>query len=457
MRIRTQLVLLILTAGIVCISLFQFLWMHKWEVWEFMSKNISLFSDIFPDLDEDFWTTLHQEALNYNVPDSEEDVEAVEAIQPFFDLADEYTSIYIYGLEDGTYRAGQAPGALVSASALFRTPFDAFYRLTDGAVEMEYRFPLEFKNGYAEVIVYFYHRTQFVILYFLFCLALSIILFFAVILFFIGRKMNSVILLQKDILRMASGDLSTPVPAAGHDEIGILAQELDHLRLALQETFAQEQESHKANRDLVAALSHDLRTPLTVLKGYLEVLKLNPDPAMQERCISQCLEKTDDIREMTDRIFEYALVYDETDSPVLSQLSADVLLHLLTENIDFLHLTGFHTEPDLPEDTNESFTGDPAMIKRIFNNLFSNIIKYGDKEKPVFISAAIKNRSDMEAEIVITLQNTIKSDLSGISSTQIGLKSTRKMMELMNGTLDTEEKETLFTARLAFPCQKNAL
>ena len=47
------------------------------------------------------------------MPESEDDAEAVEEIQPFFDLADKYTAIYIYGIEDGMYRAGRAPSAFI--------------------------------------------------------------------------------------------------------------------------------------------------------------------------------------------------------------------------------------------------------------------------------------------------------------------------------------------------------
>lgn len=471
MRIRTQLALLILATGFLCFSLFQFMWMHKWNVWEFLSQNSSLFLDIFPDLDEDFWKKLRQEALKYDVPESEEDADAVVALQPFFDtLADEYTGIYIYGLEDGTYRAGAIPTIMLSDQ--FRFTFDSFYQWTDGTGEMGYEFPIKFKNEYAQVLVYFYHRTRFVAPYFIFCLIFSVVLFFAVILFFINKKMKSVILLQKNILQMASGDLNTPVPAMGQDEIGILAHELDGLRLALKETIVQEQESHKANQDLVAALSHDLRTPLTIIKGYLEILKRNPNPDMHGKYIDQCLQKTDDIKEMTDRIFEYALVYEDTETPELSQLPAEILMQHLTENVDFLHLTGFHTKFHPTETADATFSGDKAMIKRVFNNLFSNIIKYGDKKEPVVITVALEEKITVEKteftktagntgssknpaakyHIKVVLVNTVKSDYSKICSTQIGLKSVRKMMELMNGKLETENDGIHFAVTLLFPC-----
>ena len=59
-----------------------------------------------PQPDENFWTMLGTEALNYDIPDSESDTEAVEKLQSLFDRLDDYTGLYVYGLEDGIYRAG---------------------------------------------------------------------------------------------------------------------------------------------------------------------------------------------------------------------------------------------------------------------------------------------------------------------------------------------------------------
>ena len=67
-------------------------------------------------------------------------------------------------------------------------------------------------------------------------------------------------------------------------------------------------------------MSHDLRTPLTILNGYLEVLRLNRNPEMHEEYLKRCLQKTSDIREMTDRMFEYALVFEEGEEPKVKEI-----------------------------------------------------------------------------------------------------------------------------------------
>lgn len=310
-HIRTKLLLLLFASALLCLGLFHTLWANKWYVLHVITEtNLPIMLPV-PQPDENFWTMLGTEALNYDIPDSESDTEAVEKLQSLFDRLDDYTGLYVYGLEDGIYRAGQYPRCM--GKERFRFFFDVGYSLTDGVTEQRHERNTEFKNGYATVIVTFYHSSIFIFPYFLFSLFLSVGLFLLILLFFINRKMKQVVLLKQEILRMSAGDLSTPLVSSGADEIGVLSRELDHLRLTLDQNIRQEQEAHQSNRELIAALSHDLRTPLTVLHGYLDILQLDRNPDMQNTYVTRCLQKTDDIRRLTDRMFEYALVYDVSE------------------------------------------------------------------------------------------------------------------------------------------------
>lgn len=88
-KIRTKLILLILITGALCLTLFRFLWHRKWNTYYFLAQNLPSSMKFFPTPDDDFWGNLIEEAKKYNVPDSEDDKEAVRAIEPFFSLADE--------------------------------------------------------------------------------------------------------------------------------------------------------------------------------------------------------------------------------------------------------------------------------------------------------------------------------------------------------------------------------
>lgn len=454
-KIRTKLFLLILITGIGCFSLFRFLWHQKWNVYA-MTDKLPSGMRFFPMPDDDFWTKLDREAKKYNIPDSEDDTEAVNGLEPFFSLADKYTGIYIYGLEDGLYRASHYPDY-----TLWNEPFNTFFQLTyswiDENIDQVFERAVKFKNGYAYVMVYFYHCSFFFVPYGVFCLLLCASLFLFIILYFVEKKLKTVVCLEKSILQMSSGDLCTPVPDSGLDELGILALELNKLRVTLHENIQKEQSLHKSNQELIAALSHDLRTPLTILKGYLEIVRLNRNPDLQAEYVNRCLRKAEDIQEMTNRMFEYALVYDAADTVndlQLTEIPLRFFLDSLNEHADFLHLAGFETKLNFPDAPAESsapcndflfIKADLSMVKRVFNNLFSNIIKYADKKETVVISASFSRT------LTVFLKNRIRNEQNDIESTQIGLQSVCKTMEQMNGLLTVESRENYFFAKINFP------
>lgn len=441
LKIRTQFFLVLICAGIMSVALFQFMWSNKWNLWLTL-KNTNVFS--WYTVDDNFFSKLSKEAGKYNVPKNEEDTDALKAFQPFLDQADPYTSLYVYGLVDGIFRASKS-SEFLNKSSLRRSLFDFGYQVTDGAGEEYFSLPVKFKNGYETVIIYHYHATQFIYPYYFFCFFTSLICFIFIVLFFINRKMNSVICIEQDVLRMASGDLNHAIFCRGGGEIGILAKELDNLRLTLQENIEKEQESRQANSDLITALSHDLRTPLTILNGYLEVIHLSKSPEQTDLYLKRCLQKTQDIKAMTDRMFEYALVSEEQEIPEFSWISTDFSIQCLKENCDFLRLAGFSPQLTLPETTGILYS-DKSMQKRIFNNLFSNILKYGDKKSPVLVCAKIRQQT-----FSISVKNAVKPENSYTESSHIGLKNVEKLIALLNGHVQVEIKDPWFSAEIQLP------
>ena len=440
LKIRTQSAIAILCALVIAFSFFELLWLNKWKLCE-TAERVDLF---YTQMDnEDFHNTLAKEALRYNIPESAEDAEAVAALDPFFDLADEYTGIYIYGMDDGLFRAGRFAPAMEDERFLFF--FNIGYRLTDGEGEFVQDFPLDFANGTAQVMMYNYERSLFVYPFLLVCLLLSIALFLGLVLSFLNRKMRQVLILKDEILTMSGGDLSHRIPDLGGNEIGILASELNHLRESLHDNIQREQESRKANQDLITALSHDLRTPLTILSGYLEVLKLKRNPQTQEEYLDRCLKKAEDIKDLTDRMFEYALVAEENETPDIVWLSTDFIRQCLTENCDFIRLAGFTADLMVTETTGV-LQSDKTMLKRIFNNLFSNILKYGDKKHTVSASGQIQ-----ESEFLITVTNAIRNEAGQTDSTNIGLKSADKMIRLLQGRMEVRQEKERFQVELRLP------
>ncbi len=437
-RIRTKLLLLILVMAAASLGGFWFLWSRQIWFCEAMEKV-----GIMDGFDcEEFAEKLREEAVKYTVPESEEDIGGKRRIEPFFDsLCDEYTGMSVYG-KDGIYRCGR----MAESMGLFRYG-SVLSQSIELLGEIVDETQAEFANGTYQVVFYSYHRMRFTYPFVTASVVFCVLFFLSGILLYINRVLGRVLQIKEAITVMAVGDLKSPVPWCGEDEVGVLAEELDLLRRNLDENIQKEQESKKANQDLITAISHDLRTPLTVLNGYLEVLKLKRgDAGQQEQYIERCLRKTEDIRVLTDRMFEYALVYEENETPELRQLPLSVLNEILEENCDFITLAGFHTGKEIRignEDGNGTLLGDKVMLKRIFSNLFSNILKYGDKRETVIVRAVPD-----QGRIRITLTNTVKKDAADIESNRIGLKSVEKMVKIHQGELYVMEEGSAYTVQI---------
>lgn len=379
-------------------------------------------------------------ATEYTVPpfyesDEGADDPAVVAFQPYCDaLADELTGVYVYGLEDGLYRASSA--ANIVTHSWFNTIWSLEFKMLGEEI---YEIPVAFANGTYLVHVYSYHRILSTYPYLFFCLFISIAVFLGGILLFVHSMTRRIHHIEDAILHMASGELEKPVPPCGGDEIGVVAHELEQLRTTLTEQLRREHEARIANRDLITALSHDLRTPLTILNGYLEVLK-HGNQQQQALYVDRCLQKAADLRLLTDHLFDAALVGETHLSAVLQELSLSVFTDALRDNIDFLQTCGFRVTSRLPV-TDSQFLADPVMLRRILDNLFSNIIKYGDKSTPVQVTL---ERS--AHQLVLTLQNGVRSDST--NGSHIGLKNVAHMVSLHHGHLETRRVENHFLVSL---------
>ena len=138
------------------------------------------------------------------------------------------------------------------------------------------------------------------------------------------------------------------------------------------------------------------------------------------------------------------MVAEETETPDITWISTDFIQQCLSENCDYIRLAGFAYDLSQPE-TSGVLLSDKTMLKRIFNNLFSNILKYGDKRDNVIVTAELKKEM-----LYIIISNSVKSGRSSSDSNNIGMKNVRKMIELLDGQMDVKQEDETFVIRLGF-------
>lgn len=310
-------------------------------------------------------------------------------------------------------------------------------------------YAVAFSDGGASAVLFYIGSEEDEFVYVL-STVISGLCFVLILYLLIRNKVKYIELLGKEMEILKSGELNYQVTVKGSDELSSLAGELDSMRRAILSRQEEEELLRIANRDMVTAMSHDLRTPLTSLMGYLDILDIEEDAEKQKKYLSVCREKAAQIKSLSDKLFEYFLVYsrdqdelhlDEVNgAEFVGQIVEESLFDLESEGLQVIRKTGEITC---------SLSVDVELMRRVFGNLFSNVLKYADRGRPV--EAEYR---ETEKELIICLKNSMAADESERESTNIGLKTCGTILERHGGTFRCGKKGRLFKAEVRIPCVK---
>lgn len=279
-------------------------------------------------------------------------------------------------------------------------------------------------------------------------LSMAALVFLATVLLYEQHITRSVQTLSRQVRQVSRGDLGMQITPQTSDEIGQLALDVDAMRLSIIDKLQREEEAWKANSQLITAISHDVRTPLTALLGYLEIVSdesLSPDErsAYLEICKNNALR----LKGLTDELFGFFLVFGKPQPDQKpEEFDAGMLLEqvLLEHEMD-LTQRGFHVETSTDPITG-SLQVDLGHFRRIFDNLFSNVRKYADPSCPVTITC----RCDRE-ELTVTICNRIRQDANRVESNRIGLQTCHKLVAAMGGEFNQSRTKETFTVDVLLP------
>lgn len=277
--------------------------------------------------------------------------------------------------------------------------------------------------------------------------------FYVLILYaFMKKQVRIIQTLTNDIAYLENGDWSHPIQVHGQDELSQLARQMDEMRLYTYENMQTEKQVIQANHDLVTSMSHDIRTPLATLKGYLEILSLKKgEEARQEQYIQRCLKKTDELIDLSEALFKQSLHVTNQEKMYIGRIRIYEIMALLKDQIEDLKKRGYDIQLTEMEPQG-SIQGNLPLIHRIFDNLSSNIIKYADKKRPVHILIKIE-----KGELYIRFENFI-APKQDVESNHIGLQSVQLSMKQMHGTYFCEQTKNYFLIVLTFPlCDERAI
>jgi len=250
-------------------------------------------------------------------------------------------------------------------------------------------------------------------------------------------------------------------------ELQSLLMEINRLLGAQHQTYSDYAKMEMSMKKMVSNISHDLKTPLTVVLGYIEMLHL--DPAMhadeRERLLGKVYAKTQETLALIHDFFDLAkLESGDRDLPMTRILMNERCSTTILDYYDILTEQGYLVQIEIPEHPIYGYGNDEAL-HRVLNNLISNSIQYGshgkqlgltlrEDEYSVYVDIWDRGKGidamhiDHVFERMYTLEDSRNKSYQGSG---LGLTITKRLVESMGGSVYLRSKPyelTVFTVQL---------
>ena len=199
-------------------------------------------------------------------------------------------------------------------------------------------------------------------------------------------------------------------------------------------------------KEAVTNISHDLRTPLTAICGYLDLLEREEKSEAVERYLAQISNRTVALKNLTEELFRYSVV---TSSQELKPERLDVVRALEESLLSFyavMQEKGIQPEIELPEEPVYREL-DVGAVSRIFSNIISNAMKYSDGDFTVTMTDSgsitfTNTAKDLNPVTVGRLFDRFYTVDAGRNSTGLGLSIAKLLTERMGGSIVAEYQES---------------
>lgn len=245
--------------------------------------------------------------------------------------------------------------------------------------------------------------------------AFGVIAFIGLFYLLTSRKMKYIEKLAKGLLEISKGNLDYRVEKIGYDELASFADNINFMSQELNNKIEAERSAERTKNELITNVSHDLKTPLTSIKGYLELIKEEryKDNEQLMSFVDIAYNKSEKLESLIKDLFEYTKL---TNSGLVLEKENISLNGLLEQLID--ELQPIYEENNV--EVAQSFTKekvivyvDGAKIVRVFENLIINAVRYS--VKPSVIKVLLKKDKD---KAIVSVENRCegisKEDLNRI-------------------------------------------
>ena len=297
------------------------------------------------------------------------------------------------------------------------------------------------------------------------------------VLFGIGTFVVTFLLLQEKSMKyigqisaamrnVAEGDLNTSVDVIGDDEFSEMAENLNNMVAEIRVLMDKEREAERTKNELITNVAHDLRTPLTSIIGYLELLSgpVQVPADMQKKYISITYTKAKRLEKLIEDLFGFTKLNYGKISMKVSKVDIIKLLSQLLEefypNFVDKNLT-YELQSNVPA---KVITADGNLLARLFDNLINNAIKYGADGKRVIVRVSAAEETVTiqvinygyiipKEELPLIFEKFYRVEHSRSTSTGgtgLGLAIAKNIVDMHGGTIQvsSDRDGTIFTVKL---------
>ena len=313
-------------------------------------------------------------------------------------------------------------------------------------------YPMRFSDGEYQIAIGDSSQNHERNVFLIGSLVLAAVAFIVVMFLYIRRVTDRIIGLSEEAVVIGSGDLEAPITTSGGDEISVLAAEVDNMRRSVIERMGNEKRAWEANSELITAISHDIRTPMTSLIGYLGLLNESnvTDRESRERFAEAAYHKALELKDLTDELFKYFLVFGRSELEMnREEYDGRLLLEQLLGETEFDLCDAGFTVQRIEFEGECTVRTDPLYIKRVVDNLLSNAKKYADRSQTLLILSELK-----DGKLSVSMSNAIAKGGPRVESTKIGLRTCEKIMDAMGGSFSTHIENGRFTAEFILPAEE---
>ncbi|AKR12658.1 histidine kinase (plasmid) [Bacillus thuringiensis] len=302
----------------------------------------------------------------------------------------------------------------------------------------------------------------------LFSFAFAIVNFIIFFLILVRKKIVYLKLISDNVNDIANGKLGLTIGIKGKDELTQLAQNINYMSKELEHTFEQERRLERTKNELITNVSHDLRTPLTSIIGYIDLLKrgqYNSNTQLQEY-LETTYSKSQRLKYLIDELFEYTRLSGIDAKLNLNEVDLSGLLEqIVGEYIPIFEKESLIVQRSIAEETIPIFIDVEKMV-RVYENLFMNAIKYSMKPSELSIclelignKAILKVSNKVERPPVSNPNKLFERFFRGDKARKddqgngLGLAISKKIVELHHGNIHAEYKDGWMSFIVEHPIQ----